>query len=300
MVLVVQYAGYDLMKRIVIRKTVRSGGEQTAVEFLSGEAGLSKTRIKDAMNKGAVWIQKGGKKYRLRKATALLRRGTYIEMHYDERLLSVVPPLATCLADMKEYSGWFKPAGLMSQGTLPGDHCSVLRQAEQSFSPKRDIFLVHRLDREVSGVMIIAHTRRAARSFSMLFRDNRVEKRYRAEVFGDISSYGGNGVIEIPLDGKEAKTVFTVLSHNRIENTSQVEVVLVTGRFHQIRRHFDLIGHPVMGDPRYGKGNKNREGVRLEAVLLRFLCPVTGKETEISMPSEGQHGCCHENRERLK
>ncbi len=57
------------------------------------------------------------------------------------------------------------------------------------------------------------------------------------------------------------------------KNTSAVDVVIQTGRRHQIRRHFDGIGHPVMGDPAYGSGNKNSEGLRLAAISLTFRCP---------------------------
>lgn len=51
-------------------------------------------------------------------------------------------------------------------------------------------------------------------------------------------------------------------------------VHIETGRLHQIRRHFEMIGHPVIGDPRYGKGNKNNEGLRLKCVEIAFHCPI--------------------------
>jgi tRNA pseudouridine32 synthase/23S rRNA pseudouridine746 synthase len=62
------------------------------------------------------------------------------------------------------------------------------------------------------------------------------------------------------------------------KNQSLVQVTPVTGRRHQIRRHFDMIGHPVMGDPRYGSGNKNKSGLQLSAIGLAFECPL-GKGT---------------------
>jgi len=272
------------MKRIVIRKTLDSDGEMKITDLLSLETGLSRSRIKDAMSKGAVWTGKGKKMHRLRRASTVGKKGMYVEMHYDERLLSVTAPQAKCLLDRKAYSGWFKPAGLMSQGTLFGDHCSITRQAEQYFAPRRDIFPVHRLDREVAGVMIIAHSRKAAAALSGLFRENKVEKRYRAELLGNISAFDRKGTIEIPLDGKHAETRYTVLSFSPDTNTSFVEIELMTGRFHQIRRHFDMIGYPVLGDPRYGNGNKNREGLKLEAVSLRFICPLSGKDIVVAAP----------------
>ena len=77
------------------------------------------------------------------------------------------------------------------------------------------------------------------------------------------------------LDGKAAQTRFTRLSYDSASNTSWLDVEILTGRTHQIRRHLDRIQHPVMGDPKYGKGNKNKLGLQLFAVKLAFTCPTT-------------------------
>ncbi len=271
------------MGNIVIKIDVESPG--TACDLLAEKSGLSKGRIKDAMNKGAVWLKgkRGGMK-RLRRVTTRLRQGSHIELYYDKDILSCAPPGAKCLEDRIAYSAWHKPAGLMSQGTKYGDHCSLLRQAELFFSPPRETFLVHRLDREVSGVMLIAHTKEAAAALSELFAKNLIVKKYRAEVLGIIGETGGRGMIELPLDGKAAVTEYRVLSNDPEKNTSTVEIIIKTGRLHQIRRHFDMIGHPAMGDPKYGKGNKNVEGMKLSAVSLEFLCPVSRKRVCFSLP----------------
>ncbi|MGE5300609.1 MAG: RluA family pseudouridine synthase [Acidobacteriota bacterium] len=271
------------MEKIVTTIDVESPG--TACDLLAEKSGLSKGRIKDAMNKGAVWLKgkRGGMK-RLRRASTRLRQGSHIELYYDKDILSCTPPVANCLEDRIAYSAWHKPAGLMSQGTKYGDHCSLLRQAELFFSPPREAFLVHRLDREVLGVMLIAHTARAAAELSALFERHLIVKKYRAEVLGLIGETGVRSTIEIPLDGKAAVTEYRVLSNDPEKNRSAVEIIIKTGRLHQIRRHFDMIGHPVMGDPRYGKGNKNTEGIKLAAVSLEFLCPVARKRVCFSLP----------------
>lgn len=264
---------------------VDPGSEGTACDLLAAKSGISKSRLKDAMNKGAVWLRgkKGGLK-RLRRATTRLRAGDHIELYYDEKILSAVPPEARCLEDRKAYSTWHKPAGLMSQGTKYGDHCSLLRQAELLFSPPREAYLVHRLDREVSGIMLIAHSPKMAAELSVLFQKNAIVKKYLAEVLGIVGDAGQTGKIEFPLDGKAAVTEYKIISCNPEKKTSVVDIVIKTGRLHQIRRHFDMIGHPVMGDPRYGKGNKNTEGIKLKAVALKFLCPVRKSEAEFSLP----------------
>ncbi len=257
----------------------------TASDYLVSKSGLSKSKVNDAMHKGAVWLKKKrGGMNRLRRATAVLKKGDHIELHYDKKILSITPPSADCLGDRGNYSVWDKPPGMTAQGTLYGDHCSLMRHAELFFSPQRKVFLVHRLDREASGVMLIAHDKPAAAGLSELFQKNLITKRYRAEVLGDLGEKDLKGTMEFPLDGKSAMTEYQVLSYDPERNTSTADIVIRTGRLHQIRRHFEMIGHPVMGDPKYGKGNKNAEGLKLTAVSLRFRCPVTGKEVEFSVP----------------
>jgi len=267
------------MKPLTVKRTVAIGDPTVAADYLAQCSGLPKARIKDAMNKGAVWIAKPGvARRRLRRATASLHPGDRLEFYYDEQLLAREPLLARCLADRRHYSVWIKPAGLMSQGNFYGDHCSLLRQAEQHFQPARGAFLVHRLDREACGLMLVAHTREAAARLSRLFQEQRVHKEYRVEVRGRPGEPGAVGRIDAPLDGKPALTEYTVVSCDPSTDTSVLKVVIRTGRKHQIRRHLESVGHPVMGDPRYGSGNKNAEGLRLAAVLLRFRCPFTRRE----------------------
>jgi tRNA pseudouridine32 synthase/23S rRNA pseudouridine746 synthase len=157
-----------------------------------------------------------------------------------------------------------------------------VRQAELKFGRSREVYLVHRLDREASGLMLLAHTREAAARLSEIFRENRVEKRYRAEVTGLPATVGEKRTISLPLDGKSAVTEYIVESHDAALNRSVVTVWIRTGRLHQIRRHFDMLGCPVVGDPRYGRDNKNLEGLKLEALSLRFICPFRRCEVSYS------------------
>ena len=249
-----------------------------ACDALAATSGLSKARIKDAMNKGAVWLQpKRGSPKRLRRASTQLMRGDRIALHYDPQLLGRMPDQAQLVADRKRYSVWDKPAGMMSQGNEYGDHCSLLRSVELRFRPQRQVFLVHRLDREASGLVLLAHDKAAAARLSERFRTQQVDKHYRVQVLGDLSD-PGSGVIASPLDGKPALTHYRCMAYDAAQGMSELSVTIETGRRHQIRRHLDSVGHPVMGDPRYGQGNKNTTGMRLRAVELGFLCPFTGDE----------------------
>lgn len=264
-------------QRFSLTRTVEADTAHTCSDYLAEHAGLSKGKVKDAMAKGAVWLGKqGGKRRRLRRATTALQRGDVLELYYDEALLRIAPPAARCVDDQRRYSVWFKPAGLMAQGTEYGDHCALLRQVERHFQPRRPAFVVHRLDREAAGLMLIAHDGRAAAQLSALFREHRITKQYRVRVCGEVKLRQGE--IDFPLDGKPALTRYAVVAYDPTARITTLEVTIATGRLHQIRRHFAMIGHGVMGDPRYGRGNKNRDGLQLEAAGLQFRCPVTGRE----------------------
>jgi len=263
--------------KLDFKKTVDAGESRQACDFLALHTGLPKARIKDAMNKGAAWIcRKGRGREHLRRATSVLKQGDIVELYYDQDILSIALPQARCIMDLRHYSIWDKPAGLLTQGTEYGDHCSLLRQVELSFSPRRDAYPVHRLDREARGLVLVAHTSQAAGKLSKLFQGRAITKRYRTEVLGLLEPE--MGAIDTPLDQKHALTRYSVLSRDRDTNISTLLVQIETGRLHQIRRHLASIGHPVMGDPRYGKGNKDGKPMRLIACDLEFQCPFTGQE----------------------
>lgn len=210
-----------------------------------------------------------------------------MELCYDETILSAEPPRGVCLHDEIRYSVWYKPPGLLTQGTMYGDHCSLLRQAETAFTPRRQAFPVHRLDREASGLLIVAHRGDAAVRLSRLVQSRDMEKEYRTDVREDMTSEEPQGSITAPLDGKEARTVYRVERYDPGTNTTTLPVMIDTGRLHQIRRHFHMIGHPVMGDPRYGRGNKNRAGLKVVATALRFVSPFSGTPVSLELSGTG-------------
>jgi len=269
-------------KKISMTITVPDKSSPEAFVFLAAKSCLSRARIKDAMNKGAVWLKrKGMARRRLRKATFILKKGDALELHYDPKILAENPPEASCIKDYVDYSVWSKPAGLLTQGTEFGDHGTLLRQAELYFKLKRKVYPVHRLDREAKGLIMIAHTNKAAAELSRLFAEHRVIKRYQVEVLGVPDEK--EGIIDDPLDGKEAFSRYRVIAHNEEQGTSTLLVEIDTGRMHQIRRHLAGIGHPVMGDPRYGTGNKDGRPMRLTACELLCRCPITGEERSHSL-----------------
>lgn len=259
---------------------------QQAIEALVAAAPqLSKGRLKDAMNKGAVLWRRGKQNKRLRRAQADLLPGDTLELNYDEQLLQRSCDAAVLIHEARGYSVWFKPAGMLSQGNEWGDHLSLLRFAELHWQGKRQVFLLHRLDREASGLVLIAHTKQAAAAFSLMMQQHKIDKIYRIEIKGQLSDeLLARGELTTALDDKACSTRFELESYSAESNTSIVKVKLITGRKHQIRRHFALSGHPVMGDPAYGSGNKNEQGLMLQAVQLNFICPFRKTAMEFQLP----------------
>lgn len=268
-------------------RTVVAQSSINAIDLLSLHVPeLSKSRLKDAMSKGAVLLS-GKPQKRLRRAQTALQAGQQLQLHYDDDLLQRSCEPAQLISDQQQYSLWFKPPAMLSQGNEWGDHLSLLRAVEQHFAAKRQVFLLHRLDREASGVVIVAHSKHAAAAFSKLIASHKISKQYVIRVMGQLSdSLLQQGEISLPLDDKACLTRFKLLQFDTATQQSWLEVDLISGRKHQIRRHFAAVGHPVMGDPQYGQGNKDSTGLALQAVTLSFSCPLRHKNQSFTVPPQ--------------
>lgn len=268
-------------------RTLAAQQGMTAIDLLSQQVPeLSKGRLKDAMAKGAVLLS-GKPQKRLRRAQTMLQSGQQLQLHYDADILQRSCAEPRLISDQQQYSVWFKPAGMLSQGNEWGDHLSLLRAAEQHFAAKRQVFLLHRLDREASGLVLLAHSKQSAAALSKLIAEHQISKQYLIRVKGQLSeALLQQGVITTPLDGKACLTRFNLRRYEPDTEQSWLDVALISGRKHQIRRHFADIGHPVMGDPQYGKNNKDTSGLALQAVSLSFTCPKTRKLVRYELPPE--------------
>lgn len=261
---------------------VEAGDRLIAIDFLVDNIELSKSKLKDMMNKGAVWhVDRKERRIRLRRAMSDLKVGDRLEIFYDDELLAIKPPLPRLVVDETHYSIWDKPVGLLSEGTDWGDHCSLPRMVELYFKPRRDVHLVHRLDQEASGLMMVAHSRKAAALLSDLFAAGKVTKHYRVEVEGDLADIEGE--ITTPIDGEPACTRYQKVKYDAHPNRTTLDVWVDAGPEDQIRRHLESIGHPVIGDPRHDQGEANPEGMKLKAVEMRFECPITHTAQHISL-----------------
>lgn len=235
------------------------------------------------MAKGALRLSRKNKKIRrIRKAKYLIYPGDIIYFCYSESILKQKPPTAELITDMDTYSIWFKPSGLLSQGNEFGDHFCLIRQAEIFFNNKRQAKVVHRLDKDACGLVLIAHSKAAANYFSELFRNHKILKKYQAVIVGKIGDIGEHKRLDDDVDGKTALTDIHIRAVN--ESTSEVEIILHTGRKHQIRKHLSKIGHPIVGDRLYGKRGDNAALLQLLAYQLSFICPASKEEKIVTLP----------------
>ena len=207
-------------------------------------------------------------------------------LHEDAQLLVIVKPRGMLT----------HPVGKQVTGTLVNallGHCKNLSGIGGRLRPG----IVHRLDRETSGLMVVAKSDKAHQGLSEQFRARSVDKLYLAVVHGHPEH--AEGRIEAPIGrdpkaherrkidaqrGKPAVSEYRVLSdHGKL---SLVEVRLLTGRTHQIRLHLAFVKHPIVGDHLYGRREDARifRGVALHSHRLAFSHPTTGKRMVFESP----------------
>lgn len=159
-----------------------------------------------------------------------------------------------------------KPAGVLSQadGSTKPDMLTILKSyIKEKYNKQGDVFLglVHRLDCPVSGVMVFARTSKGASRISEQIRGKTVTKKYYAVVQGvpmqrqgrlvDFIAKGKNNTAEHSDDGKESSLLYDTLALDDAKRSSLLEIVLETGRTHQIRFQLANIGNPIMGERKY-------------------------------------------------
>jgi len=257
-----------------------------AASLLAGDSGLSKGQIKAAMQKGAVWHTRGQKTQRLRRAKKSLKTGDELHLYYNEKVLNETPSPALLIADEGAYSIWHKPYGMYSQGSKWGDHCTISRWVEMNLQPQRPAFVIHRLDRAASGLIIVGHERGASAALARLFEHRELSKIYRVIVEGEFPHNDKALTIKHSVDGKTACSHARALHFQTDAQQTLVEVKIDSGRKHQIRRHMAEEGFPVVGDRLHGSGKTLKTNLQLCAYELRFICPVSGEAKHFRTPAE--------------
>ena len=234
-------------------------------------------------------VRTGAPRAEARVPDALIERVSRAVVHEDADLLVIN-----------------KPAGMAVHGGS-GLSFGVI-EALRAARPKETLELVHRLDRETSGCLLVARRRSALRTLHALLHQGALEKRYLALVAGswqlghkriDVplkthQRQGGERVVKAHASGKSSATEFRPVQFFG-KRATLMEAALETGRTHQIRVHAAYAGHPVAGDDKYGERAAN-ESLRkvglhrmfLHAQTVSFVWPETGREFTASVPLDDE------------
>lgn len=210
-----------------------------------------------------------------------------------------------------------KPAGTAVHGGS-GVSFGVIEQLRRARPQAKFLELVHRLDKETSGVLVLAKKRSALTHLQDQFRGRETGKTYAALVWGDwpeklkvidqallktLDAKGERHVLVVDAEREGAKRSITLVKVvKRLGWASLLDVTIKTGRTHQIRVHLAQNGHPIVGDPKYGDFDKNRELARgpkrfgrmfLHARRLQFVHPASGASVvcEATLPSDCETLC---------
>ncbi|HOC69701.1 MAG TPA: RluA family pseudouridine synthase [Candidatus Hydrogenedentes bacterium] len=191
-----------------------------------------------------------------------------------------------------------KSSGLLTMGTpVKKEQTAYARLMNYvrkgNAKSRKRIFIVHRLDRDVSGVLIFAKSYQAKLSLQEHWHD--ADKKYLAIVHGNLTEKAGTITSYLAENashhvfsvsdkekGKLSHTVYQVLKETK--TSSLLEITLLTGRKNQIRVHLADIGHPVMGDHKYGIRNKTGGRLALHAFSIAFDHPYSGKRVSFEAP----------------
>jgi 23S rRNA pseudouridine955/2504/2580 synthase len=294
------------VRRVVVDEG--SAGQRLDNFLLRELKGVPKTHVYRVIRAGEVRVNKG-------RAQA----DTRLEIGDEVRIPPVRLPekAAQPEAPAREFPVVFedehllvidKPAGVAVHGGS-GVSYGVIEALRRARPTAKFLELVHRLDKETSGLLMIAKKRSALTALQDQLRDRETGKTYAALVWGDWPDK--LKVIDVPLvkfvgsdgerwvrpgkDGEDdaKRSISLVKVLQRTKDFSLLDVTIKTGRTHQIRVHLQQAGHPIVGDPKYGDFEKNRGLARsllkfdrmfLHARRLRFTHPATGAEMTLEAP----------------
>ncbi len=245
------------------------------VDVIAKNSPLSKSLVKKLMMFGAVHQVTEGKKKRARKAKRFAKMGDILECYFDPKINIDEIFNFKLLHEDKHYGIYHKPMDALTEGTDYGDQISLFRHVEKT---KQHAFIVNRMDKETEGIVVVAYDSKTQNLLQSMWRKD-VVKKYQAIIMGELE---GSGEFTQAINNKFSQTKYECLE--TVNNLTYVDITPSTERKHQIRIHFSNIGYPIIGDPLYGKGNKNKDGLQLVSYYLEFKDPYTDKLIKASLP----------------
>ena len=261
------------------------GGKHGATlqDFVAERLDISRKKAKDLLDARNVFVNAR----RVWMARHALSRGDQVEI----LVAPAASPAARRLRILHEDPDYLvadKPPGMLSNG--PDSAESLLRTQ----LVKSGILAVHRLDRDTSGCLLLATSRAAFDAAIPLFRGHRVKKTYHAIAAGRIAAPAQT--VRIPVDGERAVTHLRLL--DACGEASHLLVSIETGRTHQIRKHLDAIGHPLLGDRQYGTNAPATERTltvprqMLHAYSIQFSPPTQSRGVQAVAPLPPDFRAC--------
>ncbi len=236
--------------------------------------GLSRRTARKVLLIGGVFVERA----RVKVASKLIQPGRKVDVHLGSALQAVpatalgAAPALEVLFEDEHLVLVNKPAGLASAPTRESDRHDLLAYlALRPSSP--ELHLVHRLDLETSGLLLVAKTGDSARRLSQALQAHDLDRVYRLVLAGELRDVR---TVDQPIAGRSARTTFSPVDHQA--GLTLADARLETGRTHQIRLHALHLGQPVLGDRRYGRRTEaDPPRLALHARVLGFRHPVTGQ-----------------------
>ncbi|UCE79887.1 MAG: RluA family pseudouridine synthase [Nitrospiraceae bacterium] len=297
------------MKKVQITVSLDESDKRVDL-FASNRSGLTRSQVQRCITKGLLTVNK-----KTVKANYKIKPGDIVDITVPDKHQTLVPEdlslhILYCDDAVMVVN---KPPGMVvypspghEAGTLMNAIAHATRKTASVGAPLRP-GVVHRLDKDTSGVMVVALDDKAYYDLVIQFRERAVQREYKALIFGRIK--GDKGTISLPIGrapsdrkkmsarvkkGRDALTNWKVIE--RFSEATLIAVRLGTGRTHQIRVHFASLGYPVLGDQTYGKKRaleiKKKKILfprqMLHAEILGFSHPMSGEYMEFraTIPSD--------------
>ena len=288
-------------------KTFTNRSEELRLDLFLAQnlADWSRRKIRRLIDVGGVYLND----QRVRVASRVVRKGARVKIIFNEELVKkdrkqlFTFSAEHILCENDAFIAINKPIGLAAQATQDQAIDHVVPALERfRVDLRKKLFLVHRLDKETSGVLILAKSKQTVTELTELFRERTIKKVYLALAYGKpiwkttkVENYLSDinkktGLVEVVrAGGKQSTTSFTLEKVLHDGKVSLIRCFPETGRTHQIRVHLASLGHGIVGDKKYGTIPKNMSDINIPPYHLLHACELAfefpqGQQQKISAP----------------